>query len=347
MFNFIRAALAAAILLTTTYAWSQITPYSQDFEAMDPTSAIELGGSFVGDPAGDGWRVFGNVFDSAGIYKFGYGPNPAPNSTADGVPDAFSALVVGEGGPSQGEIVLSVFSDYECCQPPPAPQGHLNGTDIVESNVFQEFIPDAGNIGQNWAFSFDYKRGNIEGSSTALAFIKTIDLVGGTFELVDLVTFETDSGDNTWQRSCVELTIRADLVGQAFQVGFLNNASNFEGSGIFYDNVVLEQGTCDGGGTDTDGDGVDDSIDNCTLAANPAQRDTDGDGHGNFCDGDFNQDCVVNPIDLGAFRAAFFGTDPDFDLNGDGVVNPIDLGLFRALFFGVPGPSPQGSLCNP
>lgn len=81
--------------------------------------------------------------------------------------------------------------------------------------------------------------------------------------------------------------------------------------------------------------------------ANPAQRDTDGDGHGNACDGDFNQDCIVNPVDLGRFRSAFFSASPLHDLDGNGVVNPVDLGIFRSLFFSVPGPSPSGSLCNP
>ena len=49
-----------------------------------------------------------------------------------------------------------------------------------------------------------------------------------------------------------------------------------------------------GGGDDTDGDGVLDLDDNCVVVANPAQRDTDGDGLGNFCDADLNNDGIVN-----------------------------------------------------
>lgn len=99
---------------------------------------------------------------------------------------------------------------------------------------------------------------------------------------------------------------------------------------------------------DTDGDAVPDEADNCSVVANgpndaptagPAQNDTDGDGFGNRCDGDFNNDCIVNPLDLGILRSVFFSVAPDADLNGDGIVNPIDLGLFRTLFFGAPGPS--------
>ena len=92
-------------------------------------------------------------------------------------------------------------------------------------------------------------------------------------------------------------------------------------------------------GPDMDGDGVADSLDNCTTVFNVDQIDSNGDGFGNACDGDFNGDCNVNPIDLGLFRQAFFGAGPDEDLNGDGTVNAIDLGIFKTLFFQPPGPS--------
>jgi hypothetical protein len=99
------------------------------------------------------------------------------------------------------------------------------------------------------------------------------------------------------------------------------------------------------GDIDTDGDGVLDADDNCTLAPNFDQIDSDADGFGNACDGDLNNDNIVNFGDLGIFRVAFFGNpgadnwNPDADFNGDGNVGFIDLGLLRTFFFAPPGPA--------
>ncbi len=92
---------------------------------------------------------------------------------------------------------------------------------------------------------------------------------------------------------------------------------------------------------DSDGDRVPDVIDNCTFEPNGTQQlDTNGDGFGNRCDADLNNDCVVNAIDLGLLRTEFFSTGAlDQDFSGDGVVNAVDLGILRTQFFGMPGPS--------
>jgi hypothetical protein len=93
-------------------------------------------------------------------------------------------------------------------------------------------------------------------------------------------------------------------------------------------------------GADTDSDGISDAFDNCTLVANPDQRDTNGDGYGNVCDADLNNDGAINFTDLGALKAVFFTSgDVDADFNGDGRVNFADLGIMKAAFFGAPGPS--------
>jgi hypothetical protein len=90
---------------------------------------------------------------------------------------------------------------------------------------------------------------------------------------------------------------------------------------------------------DADGDGVNDSADNCTEVANADQRDTNGDGYGNICDPDLDDNGNVNFTDLGEMKELFFSADADADLNGDGSVNFLDLGVMKDMFFGPPGPS--------
>lgn len=48
---------------------------------------------------------------------------------------------------------------------------------------------------------------------------------------------------------------------------------------------------------DTDGDGVDDSEDNCPTVYNPCQEDLDGDGIGDACDPDIDNDGILNAAD--------------------------------------------------
>lgn len=96
----------------------------------------------------------------------------------------------------------------------------------------------------------------------------------------------------------------------------------------------------DAGAPDTDSDGILDNGDNCTLVANPDQRDTDGDRYGNVCDPDFNNDGLVNFVDLQRMKSVFFNLgDLDEDLTGDGAVNFADLTRMKDLFFAAPGPS--------
>lgn len=91
--------------------------------------------------------------------------------------------------------------------------------------------------------------------------------------------------------------------------------------------------------TDTDGDGIPDSRDNCILVPNKDQLDTDGDGYGNACDADLNNDGFVNSLDLALMRNQFGKRKVPGDLNGDGIVNALDISQFAKLFGKPPGPS--------
>jgi hypothetical protein len=91
---------------------------------------------------------------------------------------------------------------------------------------------------------------------------------------------------------------------------------------------------------DTDLDGVSDDVDNCIDVPNGSaipdaggnsQRDTDGDGFGNVCDADLNNDGQVDAADIALFRSALFSNDADADLNGDGSVDAADVAILRNL----------------
>ena len=98
---------------------------------------------------------------------------------------------------------------------------------------------------------------------------------------------------------------------------------------------------------DSDGDGIPDTADNCTLEHNPNQIDADGDGIGNICDEDLDNDCSISFSDIGVLKSVFFTNDPKADINVDGVVNFLDLGELKDAFFGTPGPAATPNLCAP
>ena len=107
------------------------------------------------------------------------------------------------------------------------------------------------------------------------------------------------------------------------------------------------------GPPDTDGDGVADSFDNCSLVANTSQLDANGDGYGNLCDADLNNSGIVTTADFGLLRsvlnqsAGSSATAAAADLNGSGTVTTSDFAILRARLNTVPGPSGLHPNCPP
>ncbi len=90
---------------------------------------------------------------------------------------------------------------------------------------------------------------------------------------------------------------------------------------------------------DTDSDGIDDRQDNCIEISNPDQRDSNGDGFGNICDADLDNNGTVSFADLNLFKSKFGTADQNADFDGNGSVSFADLSIFKSLFGLAPGPS--------
>ena len=96
---------------------------------------------------------------------------------------------------------------------------------------------------------------------------------------------------------------------------------------------------------DVDADGVLDALDNCTRVVNATQLDVDGDGYGNICDADLNNNGFVSVVDFALLRsvlgqpASASPTAAAADMNGSGSVTVADYGLLRARLGTAPGPS--------
>ena len=133
-----------------------------------------------------------------------------------------------QGGMDQGMQQLSVFSDYNNTD-------HGNGF-LIESNVFQEQLIGPGDVTEVWFFSWDAKKGNIEGNSTALGFIKTLDPNNG-FVTTNFITEDMTNTPTTWTTYSLSITIDDTLPGQILQIGFNNTTTYYQGSGVFYDNI--------------------------------------------------------------------------------------------------------------
>ena len=217
---FAKTGAVCALALFAAAGSAQIdSSYSEDFEGLDQSSPTALSDS--------GWLVGANVFDSTGAnFLYNYFAFPAPNGSG-----AFSNVADGQGGAAQGAQQLVTFNDY-------GNGDHGNGSgNRIEANFFREWTVGPADVG-TWTFTFDAKQGDIAGNSTAAGFIKVLD-PGAGFALTDFATADTTAVGTLWNGYSINVDIDAGQVGQLFQIGFLNVASNFEASGVFYDNLNL------------------------------------------------------------------------------------------------------------
>lgn len=94
---------------------------------------------------------------------------------------------------------------------------------------------------------------------------------------------------------------------------------------------------------DQDADGIPDEWDNCLVAPNPSQLDSDLDGIGNECDCDFDNNNFCDGSDFLIFGANYLMSvppaNPNCDMDGNLFVDGSDFLLFGGLYLQAPGPS--------
>jgi len=216
-----RSLMVGLAALVAASSQAALTTYSQDFESLNLSSPTALGDN--------GWKIFANVFDNSSNYLYGYGVFPAPNGGS-----GFSSIATGEGGAAQGSQYLNGFSDYNNTD-------HGNNR-FIEANVFQEQTISAADLGKVATFTFDYKASSQfgpAGSASALAFIKVLDSTNFSLLAFPTLVTTTASGSN-WATGSVSLTIDNAWTGQILQFGFLNRATNYDPTGVYYDNINFE-----------------------------------------------------------------------------------------------------------
>tara|TARA_R110002049_G_scaffold4601_5_gene32673 strand:+ start:936718 stop:937473 length:756 start_codon:yes stop_codon:yes gene_type:complete len=203
-------------------AFAALTPFSEDFEALDPMNPTALGDT--------GWLVGANVYEADGTtFIYNYFAFPAPN----GGP-AFSGIATGESGAAQGVNVLNTYNDYNNTD------HAMNPDRRIEANIFRDIgIIAADDVGKTYDFSFDVKQGNIGGTTTATAFVKVLDQPSFALEGIDFV--DTTATGTNWATDTASITIDAAWVGSLVQIGFTNTANGFGDAGVFYDNISFAE----------------------------------------------------------------------------------------------------------
>lgn len=304
-------AVAIASLLMATSANAQTVVFD-DFEH--------------GDPIFVGWFAFGSAIGGGGIDPNGADLAPIPGN-AVGMQTGW-----GSGG------VAGFLGGF----------GWENPIDITGTDTFSMWVnPDAG---QDYILEIniqDDDNGDGVISSPqddefqfncAISAAGPCAIAGGGWQKIEipLSSFFDDNsfltgGDGVLNATSVANGGNGELI--LMVVAVVSNSG---------DDVTLrtDQWQFEGPAVDSDGDGVFDDTDNCTALSNAGQQDTDGDGFGNRCDPDVDNNCIVNFGDISQFPGAFQTANPlfDFDSSG-GFVNFGDYAILTSFFQMQPGPS--------
>ncbi|MBT8469347.1 MAG: hypothetical protein KJN97_11425, partial [Deltaproteobacteria bacterium] len=132
---------------------------------------------------------------------------------------------------------IAFCSDQRSCQTNPVPDargelctGGTDGTGGAGGMGGAAGIGGAGGTGGSMMAC----------DSTALAYIQTLD-PGAGFSRTNFETLDTTNLPDAWDRYSISVDLTDPLLeGQLLQFGFSATASNFEPSGVFYDNILVD-----------------------------------------------------------------------------------------------------------
>ena len=222
MFNkkFTKTSLTAlaitSAMAVSSVSHAAISGFTDDFQA-------------VGTGGFTGWSVFS---DNAGLGGYFI---PTASSTGPQI----SAL----GDDGNGNQYMNFYANYDNAAV------HTSGGTLKEAiSVFREFDFTAADTasGSTWEFAFDFSLNAAEpigGLTEAGAFIRVFDPV---FNLLDGDTLDTGAAaTSTFQNGILSVTLNPLWVSGKVQVGFNNLATNYDPSGMFYDNTCFSNdGSC-------------------------------------------------------------------------------------------------------